>query len=113
MITAPLDTAEWRAIGSRSIQSHFEESVPVVCRDTVKRFRNAMQSIWLHLRRPASRSIKSAAKVVKRFPALSLFTNNRVCFKPDEQTLIVEVHSAPNRFPIASSFIQQLGRYCC
>src|SRR5438270_8382977 len=71
MIPARLDAAERRAIGSRPIQSRFEESVPIVCRDTIERFGDSIKRIWLHLRRTARSSIKSAAKVVEGFPALS------------------------------------------
>src|SRR5437660_10419655 len=75
MITARLDAAEGRAIRSRSIQSHFEEFVPIVCRDTIEHFGDSIKSVWLHLRRTAGSSIKSAAKVVEGFPALSFFAN--------------------------------------
>src|SRR5262252_2216669 len=84
---------------------------PIVHRDVVKCFGEALKCIWLHLRWPVRRPKKDAAKIVEGFLTLRLLANRRVHFEPDEQSLVVEIHSASHRFPIASSFVEPLGRY--
>src|SRR5437763_13685453 len=71
-ITARLDAAQWRAIGSRPAQSHFEEFMPIVCRDSIEHFGDSIKSVWLHLGRTNRRSAKSAAQVVEGIHALRL-----------------------------------------
>src|SRR5689334_3618276 len=108
MVATGLDTAERRLVGFNPIHSCFEKRFPVVLRDVVKRFGETLQCIWLHLRWTAGRSKKDTAEVVEGFVTVRLFANRRIDFEPDEQPLVVEIHSAPHRFPIAARVVEPL-----
>src|SRR5207249_7052837 len=95
-ITARLHSTERGAIGSRSIQPRLEKALPVIKSDTVERFNEVLKSVWLHLRRAAGRSVKQPAKIVERFPALSLLADIDVGLQPHQQPLVVEIDATPS-----------------
>src|SRR5262249_17310644 len=105
MVAASLDTSQRRAIGANPIHPCFEKCFPIVLRDVVKGFGQILKCIWLHLRWTVRGPKKDTAKVIERFLAARLFANRGVRFEPDEHSFIVEIHSTPHRFPIASSFV--------
>src|SRR5215467_375041 len=82
---------------------------PIVGSDCVQRFDHIVQRVRLDLWRTAWSACKGPAEVVDRLTALRLRANDCVGLEPNQSALLVKVHAAPQRFPVRSRIIQQLG----
>ena len=107
-IAAGFQASKRGAVRAGRVQSRLEECRPVVRGDGIQNFREIFKTVRLHLRRPAGRAVEGAAKVIDGFSSLTLLADDRVGFKPDQQTLIIKVDAPAQRLPVGSRGIQQL-----
>src|SRR5438876_614345 len=101
MVAAGLDTSQRRAIRADPIHPCFEKCFPIVLGDLVESVGQTLKCVWLHLGWTVRGPEKNATKVIERLFTVRLFANRGVHFEPDEDALLVEIHSTPHRFPIA------------
>src|SRR6267143_553793 len=96
--SATFDAAQWcaRAVVGQTLSP---ERAPIIRCDLVQPVHDVVEGIRLDHGRRAGSPVEEPAKIIKRFLAFALLSNDRVHPKPVQIVFVIEVHTTPPRTP--------------